>query len=67
MNYFAHGYAFLDDPYFLAGTAVPDWLSVIDRRMRARSKLAYSSGAAANVSEEKRSLSIILPVEADRH
>jgi len=40
MNYFAHGYAFLDDPYFLAGTAVPDWLSVIDRRMRARSKLA---------------------------
>ncbi len=40
MNYFAHGYAFLDDPYFLVGTAVPDWLSVIDRRMRARSKLA---------------------------
>jgi hypothetical protein len=40
MNYFAHGYAFLDDPYFLVGTAVPDWLSVIDRRMRARSKRA---------------------------
>lgn len=40
MNYFAHGYTFLDDPYFLAGTAVPDWLSVVDRRMRARSKRA---------------------------
>ena len=40
MNYFAHGYRFLDDPYFLAGTAVPDWLSVMDRRMRARSKTA---------------------------
>lgn len=40
MNYFAHGRKFLDDPYFLAGTAVPDWLSVVDRKVRARSKLA---------------------------
>ncbi len=36
MNYFAHGRDFVDRPYFLAGTAVPDWLSVIDRRMRTR-------------------------------
>ena len=34
MNYFAHGYRFIDDPYFLAGTAVPDWLSVADRGVR---------------------------------
>jgi hypothetical protein len=40
MNYFAHGRHFVDDPYFLAGTAVPDWLSVVDRKVRARSKLA---------------------------
>lgn len=40
MNYFAHGRAFTGEPYFLAGTATPDWLSVIDRKMRARSKLA---------------------------
>lgn len=40
MNYLAHGYRFLDDAYFLAGTAVPDWLSVVDRRVRARSRLA---------------------------
>lgn len=40
MNYFTHGRLFLDQPYFLAGTAVPDWLSVIDRRVRARTKLA---------------------------
>jgi hypothetical protein len=38
MNYLAHGYRFTDDPYLLAGTAVPDWLSVVDRRVRARSK-----------------------------
>ncbi|MDA1048918.1 MAG: hypothetical protein O3C40_00355 [Planctomycetota bacterium] len=42
MNYFAHARHYLDDPYFVAGTAVPDWLSVVNRRMRARSKLAAS-------------------------
>ena len=40
MNYFAHGRRFLDQPYLLAGTAVPDWLSVVDRKVRARSKNA---------------------------
>jgi len=40
MNYFTHGRHYLDDPYFLAGTAVPDWLSVVNRKSRARSKLA---------------------------
>jgi hypothetical protein len=38
MNYFAHGIRFLDRPWFLAGTALPDWLSVIDRRVRLRHK-----------------------------
>jgi hypothetical protein len=38
MNYLAHGGRFTHDPYFLAGTAAPDWLSVLDRKMRLRSK-----------------------------
>jgi len=40
VNYFAHGIRFLDDPYFLAGTAVPDWLNVVARRVKVRSKHA---------------------------
>ena len=40
MNYLTHGRRFIHEPYFLAGTAVPDWLSVIDRKVRARSKNA---------------------------
>jgi hypothetical protein len=40
MNYFAHGRHFVDNPYLLAGTAVPDWLSVLDRRVRARARFA---------------------------
>jgi len=40
MNYFAHGRAFTDDPYLLAGTALPDWLSVVDRKVRVRGRQA---------------------------
>ena len=38
MNYLSHGYRFLSDPQFLAGTALPDWLSVVNRRVRVTSK-----------------------------
>ena len=38
MNYFAHAMPFLDQPYFLAGTGVPDWLTVADRAVRLRTK-----------------------------
>lgn len=53
MNFFAHGRVFLDRPYFLAGTAVPDWLNVVDRRVRARSKLAepFTNHPNANVAQ----------------
>lgn len=38
MNYFAHAIRHLDRPHFLAGLAVPDWLSVVDRGVRVRSR-----------------------------
>jgi hypothetical protein len=38
MNYFAHALPFFDRPYFMAGTAVPDWLMVADRQARLRSR-----------------------------
>ncbi|WP_339727954.1 hypothetical protein [uncultured Gimesia sp.] len=38
MNYFAHGMRFVDRPYYLVGTALPDLLSVVDRRVRLRIK-----------------------------
>ena len=40
MNYLAHGWRFAGEPYVLAGTAAPDWLSVINRKIRVRSKVA---------------------------
>ena len=36
MNYFTHALNHLDRPYFMAGTAIPDWLSVADRKVRLR-------------------------------
>ncbi len=39
MNYFAHALPYLSEPYFLAGTAVPDWLCVADRSVRVRKRL----------------------------
>jgi hypothetical protein len=39
VNYFAHALPHLDRPYFLAGTALPDWLSVIDRKLRLRPRM----------------------------
>ena len=40
VNYFAHALPFLDRPYFMAGTGVPDWLMVADRKVRLRTKHA---------------------------
>ena len=38
MNYFAHGHRYVDRPYLLVGTAIPDLLSVSDRRVRMRTR-----------------------------
>ncbi|MEX1224314.1 MAG: hypothetical protein WEA31_07180 [Pirellulales bacterium] len=40
MNYFAHACDFLDDPYFVAGVSIPDWMNVVDRRHKVRGKHA---------------------------
>ncbi|MFZ5828669.1 MAG: hypothetical protein ACOY3P_01210 [Planctomycetota bacterium] len=55
MNYLAHARTFLDRPYFAAGTAVPDWLTVSDRGVRMRTKivdpfLAYDEPVVAEVA-----------------
>jgi hypothetical protein len=54
MNYFAHAYSLLaaDPPpataYLVAGTALPDWLSAADRRVRLRRKLLPALAADAD-------------------
>lgn len=38
MNYLAHAVRFLDRPEFAVGTGIPDWLTVLGRPMRLRSR-----------------------------
>jgi hypothetical protein len=49
MNYFAHGIPFIANPHFLAGTAVPDWLNVVDRKIRVRADdvRAFADGSGS--------------------
>jgi len=42
MNFLCHAIPYLDQPVVAVCTAVPDWLSVVDRKIRARQKLAVS-------------------------
>jgi len=55
MNYLAHGFRFLDDSLYVAGTAVPDWLRVAVPRIRARSRLVQ---ARIEVNEDKKFLQL---------
>ena len=50
MNYLAHGLACLDDPYQLAGAAVPDWLGMTRPRLRCRSRHATPFVSAGDES-----------------
>ena len=40
MNFLCHAIPYLDQPLIAICTGVPDWLSVVDRKIRARRKLA---------------------------
>jgi hypothetical protein len=44
VNYFAHSYHHLDAPYFVAGTAVPDLLSVCEPRRLRRERVLVVRG-----------------------
>ena len=51
MNYLAHGFRFLDSPLIVAGTAVPDWLCVVDRRVRVRSRRIHEHLETLNADD----------------
>ncbi|MEM9643439.1 MAG: hypothetical protein AAF989_00485 [Planctomycetota bacterium] len=40
MNFLCHAIPYMQSPWSAAATAVPDWLSVVDRKIRARSRFA---------------------------
>lgn len=59
MNYLAHARHVLDDPYALAGTALPDWLRILDRKNRFRAHTL-----PAPVDDDPRVVSILTGLQA---
>lgn len=66
MNYFAHALPFLDRPYFAAGTAVPDWLTVADRGARVRPKSAERLADAPHPETASVARGILQHIRDDR-
>lgn len=48
MNYFCHALPHLDNAWIVAGTAIPDWLSVADRQVRLRPRQVSPFAEAEN-------------------
>jgi hypothetical protein len=65
MNYFSHGIRFIDRPYFLAGTAVPDWIRVFDRDVRVRSQNAAPFATGDNSIRAELAAGILQHLEDD--
>ncbi|MEM6469458.1 MAG: hypothetical protein AAF802_07790 [Planctomycetota bacterium] len=40
MNFLSHAAPYFDQPILAVSTAIPDWLSVVDRKIRARERMA---------------------------
>ena len=66
MNYFAHAIRFLDCPYFLSGLAIPDWLSVVDRKVRVRQKTVALKFASLTGDDAQIAAGILQHLEDDR-
>jgi hypothetical protein len=66
VNYFAHGIRFVDRPLFLAGTAVPDWLSVIDRSVRLRPRQVGPCVDAGDADVAELAAGVLQHLEDDR-
>ena len=65
MNYFAHGIRFVDRPYYLAGTAIPDWLSIADRKVRMRARLVQPFHQLSEDDEKEIAAGVMQHLEDD--
>jgi hypothetical protein len=66
VNYLAHGFRHVGDPWMLAGTALPDWLRVLDRRARAPAGAAALRTADADPRVASLARGVVRHHEDDR-
>ena len=66
MNFLSHAMPYFDTPLVAACTAVPDWLSVVDRKIRARKRLAIQHLDSDDPSLRDVAGGVIRHIEDDR-
>jgi len=66
VNYFAHGLPWLDHPYVVAGTAVPDWLSVVDRQARVRARTVQPHADVSGPEDAQLAAGILQHLDDDQ-
>jgi len=66
VNFLAHGFRHLDDPWFVAGTALPDWLRMLDRRARAPADVVLAFAADADPRAASLARGVLRHHEDDR-
>ncbi len=66
MNFLCHAIPYLDRPLLAIATGVPDWLSVVDRQIRARGKLAAGFLDSDDADLAAVARGVIRHVEDDR-
>lgn len=66
MNFLCHAMPYFDQPLVAIATGVPDWLSVVDRKIRARGKLASQYLDSEDVELRQVAAGIIRHIDDDR-
>ena len=66
MNFLCHAMPYFETPLIAASTAVPDWLSVVDRKIRARGKLAHQVLDSDDPELREVATGVIRHIEDDR-
>lgn len=66
MNFLSHAIPYLDDPLIAVCTGVPDWLSVVDRKIRARERMATAVLSSEDEPLRKVATGILNHIRDDR-
>ena len=66
MNFLSHALPYLDDPLLAVSTGIPDWLSVVDRKIRARGRMAQAFLESEDPQLRMVAQGIVRHIEDDR-
>jgi hypothetical protein len=66
MNFLSHALPYLDQPLVAVATGIPDWLSIVDRRIRARGRAALQHVDSDDDELRRVAMGILRHIEDDR-